>query len=157
MKTTVTLEEKKARYRAAAKSMQADGELEVAWNAKVSLGDDEGAYVQVWIWVPDEKVFTPDELAEMAAPIECAWCRSRNIAHQSGTGGVWECHDCGKEFDMRDLDLDAHDLKEKYGDLGDEHPLATRKAWETSDKKRDYWEWAETKISILLEGLLHAS
>jgi hypothetical protein len=29
-----------------------DGELELDDNAKVSEGDDNGAYVQVWMWVP---------------------------------------------------------------------------------------------------------
>lgn len=29
-----------------------DGELELDDNAKISEGDDNGAYVQVWMWVP---------------------------------------------------------------------------------------------------------
>lgn len=29
-----------------------EGELELDENAKVSEGDDNGAYVQVWMWVP---------------------------------------------------------------------------------------------------------
>jgi hypothetical protein len=29
-----------------------DGELELDDNAKVSEGDDNGAYVQTWMWVP---------------------------------------------------------------------------------------------------------
>jgi len=32
--------------------MLKDGELELDNNAKVSEGDDNGAYVQVWMWVP---------------------------------------------------------------------------------------------------------
>lgn len=31
-----------------------DGELELDENAKVSEGDDNGAYVQTWMWVPFE-------------------------------------------------------------------------------------------------------
>ncbi|HEV8146431.1 MAG TPA: hypothetical protein VGP79_08625 [Bryobacteraceae bacterium] len=29
-----------------------DGEIEVAHDAPVSRGDDEGAYVQAWVWIP---------------------------------------------------------------------------------------------------------
>jgi hypothetical protein len=29
-----------------------DGELELDDNAKVSEGDDNGAYIQTWMWVP---------------------------------------------------------------------------------------------------------
>lgn len=29
-----------------------EGELELDDNAKISEGDDNGAYVQVWMWVP---------------------------------------------------------------------------------------------------------
>ncbi len=29
-----------------------DGEIEVDDNARVSLGDDRGAYVEAWVWVP---------------------------------------------------------------------------------------------------------
>lgn len=45
--------EQKQRYRDLAKSYEVEGELEVDDDAIVSLGDDPGAYVQVWIWVPD--------------------------------------------------------------------------------------------------------
>ena len=31
-----------------------DGELELDSDAKVSEGDDNGAYVQAWMWVPFE-------------------------------------------------------------------------------------------------------
>lgn len=31
-----------------------DGELELDSDAKVSEGDDNGAYVQTWMWVPFE-------------------------------------------------------------------------------------------------------
>ena len=40
-------------YRRAAKAQQKDGELEVDDDAVVSMGEDPGAYVQAWIWVPD--------------------------------------------------------------------------------------------------------
>jgi len=29
-----------------------DGQIEVDGNARVSVGDDEGAYVEAWVWVP---------------------------------------------------------------------------------------------------------
>jgi hypothetical protein len=29
-----------------------DGEIEVDSNAVISYGDDPGAYVQAWVWVP---------------------------------------------------------------------------------------------------------
>lgn len=29
-----------------------DGEIEVDFDARVSLGDDRGAYVEAWVWVP---------------------------------------------------------------------------------------------------------
>jgi len=41
------------RYRAAATGFfHKDGECEIDKGAKVALGDNEGAYVQAWIWVP---------------------------------------------------------------------------------------------------------
>lgn len=39
--------------RAKAQWMQ-EGEIEIDDNAKVSRGYDNGAYVQAWVWVPDE-------------------------------------------------------------------------------------------------------
>ena len=39
-------------YRAAVKTR--DGEIEVDDDAEVSFGDDAGAYVMVWMWVPEE-------------------------------------------------------------------------------------------------------
>ena len=39
-------------YREAASEMfHRDGELEIDADAKISRGDDEGAYVQAWVWV----------------------------------------------------------------------------------------------------------
>jgi hypothetical protein len=32
-----------------------DGELEIDSNAVVSRGDDDGAYVQAWVWVPKDE------------------------------------------------------------------------------------------------------
>lgn len=42
-----------------------DGECEIDGNAKVSMGDDPGAYVQAWVWVPRSKIlgYLPEELA----------------------------------------------------------------------------------------------
>lgn len=31
------------------------GVIEVDTNAPVSMSDDEGAYVQAWVWVPENK------------------------------------------------------------------------------------------------------
>ena len=56
----------KGRYRDHAKKFEAeDCQFEVDDNAEVSLGGEAGAYVQGWRWVYDDKVFTPQELAEM--------------------------------------------------------------------------------------------
>jgi hypothetical protein len=45
----------KARYRARAKERyEREGEIEIDANAQVSMGDDNGAYVQAWVWVEDE-------------------------------------------------------------------------------------------------------
>jgi hypothetical protein len=39
-------------YRKRAKAeWQEDGSVEIDDDAKVSLGDDKGAYVQAWVWV----------------------------------------------------------------------------------------------------------
>lgn len=44
----------KAAYVAAAAELHGrDGECEVDANARVSMGDDPGAYVQAWVWVYD--------------------------------------------------------------------------------------------------------
>lgn len=50
----------KLAYLAAAKLRQKDGELEIDDNAKVSLGDDPGAYVQAWIWVSNKEAGLPE-------------------------------------------------------------------------------------------------
>ena len=44
-------------YRIAAKRMFEDeGTLEIDDNAIVSAGSDPGAYVEAWVWVPDEEI-----------------------------------------------------------------------------------------------------
>ena len=43
------------RYVAAAQARQKYGELEIDDTAIISKGEDEGAYVQAWIWVTDEE------------------------------------------------------------------------------------------------------
>jgi hypothetical protein len=41
-------------YRELAKTQyHREGEIEIDDNAKVSRGDDPGAYVQAWVWIPD--------------------------------------------------------------------------------------------------------
>lgn len=43
-------------FRNRAKELYYDeGQLEVDDNAPVSIGDDDGAYVQAWVWVYEEK------------------------------------------------------------------------------------------------------
>lgn len=32
-----------------------EGEIEVDGNARISHGDDDGAYVEAWVWVPFEE------------------------------------------------------------------------------------------------------
>jgi|HubBroStandDraft_6_1064221.scaffolds.fasta_scaffold1271751_1 hypothetical protein len=40
-------------FRARAKELYGrDGEIEVDSNARISYGDDPGAYVEAWVWVP---------------------------------------------------------------------------------------------------------
>ena len=42
-------------YRARAKELYCvEGEIEVDSNARISRGDDHGAYVEAWLWVPDD-------------------------------------------------------------------------------------------------------
>jgi hypothetical protein len=41
-------------YREAAFKRSKDGELEVDAGAVVSMGDDPGAYVAAWLWIPKE-------------------------------------------------------------------------------------------------------
>jgi hypothetical protein len=43
-------------FRARAKELYCrDGEIEVDGNARISFGDDDGAYVEAWVWVPLEE------------------------------------------------------------------------------------------------------
>jgi hypothetical protein len=51
-------------YRDAAKELfHREGEIEIDPGAPVSKGDDEGAYVQAWVWVSDYEIpgMTPSE------------------------------------------------------------------------------------------------
>ena len=44
-------------YREAAKRFHhVEGECEIDEGAKVSKGNDEGAYVQAWVWVSDDEI-----------------------------------------------------------------------------------------------------
>ena len=48
-------------FRARAKEMyQQEGEIEVDNDALISRGDDEGAYVEAWVWVPDDEDLTDE-------------------------------------------------------------------------------------------------
>ena len=43
-------------FRARARELYCtDGEIEVDGNARISSGDDDGAYVEAWVWVPLEE------------------------------------------------------------------------------------------------------
>jgi hypothetical protein len=43
-------------FRARAKELYCrEGEIEVDTNARISFGNDEGAYVEAWVWVPLEE------------------------------------------------------------------------------------------------------
>lgn len=45
------------RFRQAAKKIwQREGSIEVDDNAVVSISDDNGAYVQAWVWVDDAEI-----------------------------------------------------------------------------------------------------
>ena len=47
----------KNEYRDAARSIWGqDGQLEIDDDAPVSKGEDDGAYVQAWVWVSDDEV-----------------------------------------------------------------------------------------------------
>lgn len=48
-------------YVAAAKLCQIDGELEFDDPTVVSEGDDAGAYVMAWYWIPNEEDSTMEE------------------------------------------------------------------------------------------------
>jgi hypothetical protein len=49
-------------YRRRAKELYCiDGEIEVDSNARISIGDDPGAYVEAWVWVPDDDGEPMDE------------------------------------------------------------------------------------------------
>lgn len=44
-------------YREAASGLYTEeGKIEIDSNAKISKGDDPGAYVQAWVWVYDKDV-----------------------------------------------------------------------------------------------------
>lgn len=48
-------------YRKAAERLHAEGgKIEIDADAKVSRGDDPGAYVAAWVWVPDDAIGTDE-------------------------------------------------------------------------------------------------
>jgi len=127
------------------------GDLEFDPDCKVSIGED-GAYVQCWKFVNKEQVLTLDELAENEPPTECAFCGSRNFARLQDF--EWECHDCGKTWDMSDAWADAEELELRHGG---EHPLAPKSEWQRTimaDKTtRGYWNWVAAMLPERLEKL----
>lgn len=66
------------RYRQAAQDQAVDGELEVDDWAVISAGDDDGAYVMVWLWVPD------DELPPEPGPTYSVWVAEQFNEDSSG-------------------------------------------------------------------------
>ncbi len=60
-----------------------DGELEIDDGAKVSVSDDDGAYVQVWVWVSDEVA---------GLDPKCRTCGNRYS--DGGDGFDGECPSC---------------------------------------------------------------
>jgi hypothetical protein len=81
-------------YRDAAKRLhEVDGECEIDYRAKVSRVDgpeEEGAYVQAWVWVPREEV---DKDYEPFAEPTSWQCNGCNMADQL-TGNT--CPNCGR-------------------------------------------------------------
>ena len=61
-----------ARYREAAHRLHTEeGVCEVDDNAKISRGDDPGAYVQAWVWVENadtKRKLTSDEITRWQTP-----------------------------------------------------------------------------------------
>jgi hypothetical protein len=51
-------------YREAANGHARDGECEIDDDAIVSRSDDNGAYVQAWIWIPNDDIPEPDHADE---------------------------------------------------------------------------------------------
>lgn len=49
------------RYREAARQKHKDGELEIDDTPQVAMGDDRGAYVQAWVWVPEDDLAPDDD------------------------------------------------------------------------------------------------
>lgn len=88
------------RYREKVREMPSvkDGEVEVDDDARVSRNDerggDNGAYVQVWMWVPDDGTGAEQEVVVVTCP-ECG----ENDADPREEGG-YVCNACGKEFEL---------------------------------------------------------
>jgi len=47
-------------FRAAARELAVDGDLELDDNATVSVSEDGGAYVQMWKWIDDDDARSTD-------------------------------------------------------------------------------------------------
>lgn len=67
---------------------QEDGVLEVDPDATVSHSDDNGAYVQCWVWVAD------DQLPKGTFP-ECDECGDSNRSVKDENGDML-CEDCSQ-------------------------------------------------------------
>lgn len=78
-------------YRKAADRIySSEGEIEIDDDAKVSRGDDPGAYVQAWVWVYDSDVMG-HEIPEDTPHCECPSCGAIEGPECEGAA----CHTCG--------------------------------------------------------------
>jgi hypothetical protein len=80
-----------AAYRAAARELhQDDGTCEIDDGATVSMGDDPGAYVQAWVWVPNAEAGLHD----------CDGCGIRFVEGDDSYCGT--CPDCADKAEKVD-------------------------------------------------------
>lgn len=104
-------------YIAAAKLHGTEGELEIDDNARVSKGDDDGAYVEAWIWVSDEDAELAercdecDELIPTSEPSEvnahhgeaCSLHPKNLTVYLNGDNDQpTTCHECGARTDFEE-------------------------------------------------------
>lgn len=81
------------RYRQAAQDQAVGGELEVDDWAVISAGDDDGAYVMAWLWVPDDELPLepgPSYSVWIAEPAEHVLARALSGLSPSHSGADWE-------------------------------------------------------------------
>lgn len=79
-----------AEYRKRARDLYADDDIAIDDDAVISRGDEPGAYVQAWVWVPDEDETDP----------VCPTCGSTDdvSAEPVDSRGTYECIACRVYF-----------------------------------------------------------